>query len=322
MTKRRLLFICFFAVIIIFLLGDPPAVSPDDIHKEYRVTAILPPENNLFWRGVWSGVRTAAQESSFSLSEYEFSDIENSNMEDAVRMLDIALQTKADGVLLCPKGNLSDAFYDRLKALWKQGTEILILDTKISSEYCDAFIGMNNEDAGAAVARYLCEQGDTGSPVILIHSNLHPETTVKRIEGFYSYMEEQQASFQISELITTSDIPSGIRDILDFIETYDTPVYLVGFTPGYTLNAAYAVSSSHQSDKARVVGLAETAEALQYVADGAIQALFVQDNYDLGKKAVDIMEQLLTGEAVPEINRIDVELVTRENVSDYLETAS
>lgn len=322
MMKRQLPFLCLTALFIFLIIGNAPRISYSDIQKEYRVTAILPPESNLFWNGVWSGVKTTSKESSFSLSQYEFSDIENSNMEDAIKMLNIASRTQSDGILLCPKGKLEDDFYHCLTTLKQQGIKILILDTHISSEYYDVFIGMDNEQVGASVAKYLYKQGNTDYPVILLHSNLKPETTVQRISGFYSFMEQHNTPFQISELITTSDISSGIGDILALIDSYDSPLYLIGFTPGYTLNAAYAVSSSQQADKAHVIGLAETKEAFQYVSDGIIQALFVQDNYALGVKAVETMEQLLSNQPISENHSIDIDLVTIDNISDYLETAS
>lgn len=44
-----------------------------------------------------------------------------------------------------------------------------------------------------------------------------------------------------------------------------------------------------------VVGFSETEEAFSYTQEGVIDALFTQDNEELGWKSVELVEELVSG---------------------------
>ena len=317
--KQRLFYdlsLFFFIISLGILIFRPaPDHLSETIEKEFRVMAILPVEHNVFWENIWASIRDEAENSSFMLSEYEFSDI-----KDAGWILDLAEETKPDGILLCPKGTLSDSIFEQLARLKQQGCKIVLLDTQIPAAYYDVFVGIDNQAAGAAAAQYVCQQHTKQQPIIQVHNVFppYPSTTQERIRGFHSVMEQNHLTPLLHDLITTSDASPGIPDIKNALQSYELPLFLIGFSPGFTLKAAFTVAASGLSDQIHVIGFAESPEALQYVQDGVIQALFIQDTRQLGQKSAEIMQQLLSGASVFAEYYIDVTLVTSENVSNYI----
>lgn len=316
MKKRNRWGVFLLFLYITIWLSGVNGICSEAVQKKYRVMAILPQENNPFWKDVWNGIREETQKASFALSEYEFSDISEENM-----WLDIASKTEADGILLCPKGTLDDEFYRKLEELRQKGTKIAILDTDIPEEYRDAFLGIDNYVAGKTLAYYLCNQLEPKQHVVLLRTG-DPLSSVlqARINGFQAVMEEKQLSEYVQVVETLLDTYIDIEDIVDVLTQYDTPIYLVAIGPNNTLKAANIVSMSNLSSHVSIIGFGETEEAFKYVENGTIQALIVQDNFDMGKKGVEIMEGLLKEDGtVSDIEDITISMVTSENISDYIQ---
>ncbi len=313
--KRYLLFAYLFIILVLMIPWTQWNQSLSDLKNDLRVMAILPLENNPFWKGVWNGIRESAQEASFLLSEYEFSDT-----QEAIQLLDIATKTDIDGLLLAPKVSLDQTFYEKLGQLRDKGVKVAILDTDIEAEYYDAFVGIDNSEAGTVLGEYLVSKLQPEQKILEIHG-ISPlsNNMQERIDAFHSVMEREGIRSQIETLEAASGYLQGTQNILKILQQSDDFMYLVAVGPGYTLYAASAVVMAEMSDKLDVIGFGETEEALQYVEHGVIEALFVQANTQLGKKGVQIMEQLLLGEKTEKRYDIDINLVTAENVQNYME---
>lgn len=308
---KRFLFFFYFAIVIILVIpweGSDNSFSDDT--KKDRVMAVLPDQSNLFWRGVWDGLRQNEEETSFSISEYEFSDT-----EEVLQLLDIAYHTEVDGIIFGPKISQSDSVYESLKKLKQKGVKIIVLDTELDTEYYDVFVGIDNANAGRTLGQYLCSKLQPNQQVIAIRSARKlSDTMQERMGAFHEIMEQKNVSNQIRIVEVSLDNPNGIQDILNILSRLDTSVYLVAMGPTYTLYAAEAVAMAGVSDKVQVVGFGETEEALQYVKDNIIEALFVQEHIQLGRKSVMIMEKLLSGQPVTADHDIAIHLVTVDNI--------
>lgn len=311
-------FLCLVAVIFFINFKEPDRMAAKVMEKEKRVMAILPSENNLFWEDVWESIREETEDSSFMLSEYDFSDIEEEKM-----LLDMAERTEADGILLCPKNTPDMEFYLRLMRLKRKDIKVVVLDAGIAPAYYHAFIGIDNYAMGEQIAQYICGHLEPGQPIILVRNNESLSVTMqKRMDGFYSVMKKNNLVSRIYTLETSSDTASGIAAIRDFLYEFDEPIYLAALGPNHTLKSAYAVAVSEMEDRVHIVGVGETEEALRHVENGTIRSLIVQDNRMLGQKSVQVMDRLLLGEMVSYDNKIDVAVITKENVQDYIKRKS
>ncbi len=308
---KRYLLAAYLFIILLFLIpwewsGD--AVS--DLQKTPRVTVILPMEDNPFWKGVWNGIRESAQEASFLISEYEFSDT-----DEALRLLDIAAATQIDGLILAPKISVDQTFYTKLAEIREKGVKVAILDTQIKEAYCDAFVGIDNTDAGTALGEYLVSRLEPGQKILEIHGELPLSNNMQeRIDAFHAVMEREDMMGQIHTLEASEGYLRATQDILSALQGSEEFRYLVAVAPGYTLYAAGAAEMAEMENKPKVIGFGETEEAMRYAEDGVIEALFMQANTQMGEKGVRIMERLLQGEQTEKRHDIDINLATAESL--------
>ena len=65
-----------------------------------------------------------------------------------------------------------------------------------------------------------------------------------------------------------------------------------------------------------MVAFDAAADEIQYLENGVIDALIVQQPYEMGRLAVEYINQALAGEEVPQEVATDVVVVTKENMND------
>ena len=69
-------------------------------------------------------------------------------------------------------------------------------------------------------------------------------------------------------------------------------------------------------DQVYQVAFDATADEIQYLEDGVIDALIVQQPYEMGRLAVEYINKALNGEEVPAETATDVVVVTKDNMDD------
>ncbi|WP_375001159.1 substrate-binding domain-containing protein [Aeromicrobium sp. CTD01-1L150] len=180
----------------------------------------------------------------------------------------------------------------------------------------DTYIGTDNVEAGALAGEQMIELVGEGK-VAIIGGVAGDQTSNDRIAGFTEAAEDtldllpvvaadwnrQQALTTANDLMTANDDLAGIFTANDDMG----------------LGAARAVANAGKSDDVRVISLDGNEEALQAVADGALDATVAQYPYAIGQLGLQACEQLMAGEEVPEEVAAPVALITPDNAETAIE---
>ena len=82
------------------------------------------------------------------------------------------------------------------------------------------------------------------------------------------------------------------------------------------IGASQALINAGLEESVHVVAFDAAADEIQYLENGVIDALIVQQPYEMGRLAVEYINQALAGEEVPQEVATDVVVVTKENMND------
>lgn len=97
------------------------------------------------------------------------------------------------------------------------------------------------------------------------------------------------------------------------------PIVLLAFGPNRTIMTAEIIELLGVENNIWFIGFGETEEAIQYVKKGTIDMLYVQDNFEIGKKAIDAVEMLQQKKTREHQNwNVDSLIVTKENCDEFL----
>ena len=112
---------------------------------------------------------------------------------------------------------------------------------------------------------------------------------------------DQAAALQNAENLLTAN-----PDIAGIFSAYDRGA----------IGTAQALINSGKDGQIRHVAFDASADQVQFLKDGVIDALIVQQPYEMGRLAVEYIVKALNGEKVPKMVATDVVVVTRDNMND------
>ncbi len=188
-----------------------------------------------------------------------------------------------------------------------------------------AYVGnTHNYEDGVELTEALCKKlGYSGKIVVLVGTKGAPchedrALGVQHVIAKYPNME-------IIEMAYDEDIVEKAYDFTkEFLARYKDIAGIVCCNMSNPVGAARAVLEAEKEDEIVIVGMDHDQEALQYLRDGIIYALGVQDCYSIGfdtvQVAIKIADGLLPGEAYPEKTEETTTIIYQDGAKEMLRT--
>jgi len=183
------------------------------------------------------------------------------------------------------------------------------------------FVGSNQLEAGGIPAKEVCRMlGGKGKVAMMmgeLGSVLARERTAAAHEVFASneckdvkIVEEQSARWSRTGALDlmTNWLSAGIE--------FDA---VIANNDDMAMGAIQAMKTAGRSlDEVIVAGIDATPDALSAMEAGDLKVTVFQDGKKQGSAAVDAMVKLLNGDPIESINFTNLELVTKDNMADYV----
>ena len=312
MKKKRTLyfavFICISAGILslyLFLylhLNKNNSVIPAD-----KITVILNSKENVFWKSPWKEMEKHASKKQYSLSEYEleFSESPNSYLE-------IALETDTKGIIFNPSSAFDQNTAALLQKAYEKGIHLVSLDAEYDN-VPSVYIGIDNTSASQNIADYVLENIKEENILLLSNYTITSLALKTRMDVLYRQFSEKGYSDRLSILQLPEKETEKWEYLYSALSSYDKPAYIIAIGPKQTLIAARVLAQSKDSSLFHLIGFGETQDAVDFLKDGTIEALLVQDNRQMGELAIKYMDRLIHKQmTAPESISIDYSLYFQE----------
>lgn len=197
------------------------------------------------------------------------------------------------------------------------GTPVVNIDSPVDEAAAEAagvdiatYIGTDNEAAGGKAGEFLVEQLPEGSQVAVIGGIAGDVTSAARIDGFRAATEgtleivqEQAADWQRERALTAAtDILAANPDVTAFFAANDD----------MGLGIQRAVENEGRAEDVLVVSVDGNQDALQSVADGALDATVAQYPYAIGSLGFQACQAAAGGAELPASVESPTALVTSD----------
>lgn len=275
------------------------------------IYVILKAMDSVHWMSVENGAEQAANDYGVSVN------ILYPEAEDVVRAQEVmirdAIASKPDAIAVapCDSGDM-----EVLKQAEQNGVQAFYIDTA-SEDYDCPYIGSNNYRIGQMAAQELASQFDTGE-IAVIAGSFSQSTHEERIQGFRDYIQNHTklTVCTVKENPSSGDIES-IQSMRDILEEHPKVKGVFCTSAMMVLGALQERNEQGRSD-ILLVGVDTQSEALLAVEQGEILAMIGQDGYQIGYQTIRTIVQALDGEPVEDMIYVDNDLITQENVAEYL----
>lgn len=267
----------------------------DAMQSQYRLVLITQELEMPFWKKVGEGALKQAQQEGASLEVWG----SYGNQEDFLKKIEIAIDTKVDGIIVQGLDTESFKNLTKVKAAF-HGIPVITVanDVPMSESLRRTYVGSDQYQAGKMIANQLIQDMGTEGTVILLadaHQEYYQKQRVSGIQDVLKsypnvrteYAETPDTREQI--IATTRDLMNRLPDVDGFI----------------AVNADLAeamlleVGRRSQIEPYHIYSFDDGRESLRLMQQGKLDGMIEQSPEMMGQISVDMMLQWLRGETVP-----------------------
>lgn len=225
------------------------------------------------------------------------------------------IQQKVDVILLSPWD--PDPGGSCVEAANKANIPVIVLDVGVNSGKIETFIVSDNLKGGELAGEFIAQKLGGKGKVAHIQCQLGYVIPALRGEGFTNVMKKYGIEI-VAKQPADSQRSLGMKVMEDFIQAHPDLNAVFCENDEMALGALEAVKAAGLQDKIIVVGFDAIPDALCSIKNGGLAATVAQKPYEIGRMGVDAALKVLKGEKLPETIYVPVELVTPENVDQFL----
>lgn len=183
----------------------------------------------------------------------------------------------------------------------------------------NAFVGSNDTESARIAMNYIIERLNGKGKLVMIHGFMGQAAQIQREQGAKELLKSYPEIELIAEQTGDWDRSKSMDLMQNWIQSYGDQIDAVfAHNDEMGMGAVKALENAGMKDKVIVVSIDAIKDALQSVSNGALDATVFQNAEKQGATAVETAIKLAKGEAAESQTLIPFELVTKENVGDYL----
>lgn len=330
-NKTMVWVLVIFLIIIIVLTGTSivyfknPFIAKQKEHKEYKTYGkhyafIVNDRSDSFWEAVYKSAKEEAEGYDIFLELFGKNLAVNYSKS---QLLEIAIESKVDGVII--EGDDSKGLSDLInEAVQKQIPVITVLSDCTNSER-QSFVGVNSYNIGQVCGEQAKQIGKDSKVDILVLMNSDTNNTIQNIiyAGIRDTLNKDihtSNEFNLTALAVNNNSTFGteetVRDI--FMSENSIPDIMICLDEVSTTSAYQAAVDYNKVGEVNIIGCYTSDTILNAIDREVINSTISIDYNELGRYCIDALNEYKNTGHVSEYMSADINLITSENVGEYL----
>ena len=266
--------------------------------------------NNPFFVTLRDGAQSAADEAG---AELIVSDAQNDTAQQQDDIQNFVTQ-QVNAILVNPVD--SDAVVPAIEAANQANIPVIALDRGASGGELATTIASDNVQGGNLAGEELIRLVGSGS-VAQLEGTPGADPARDRGQGFQDAIGAQSAVEVVASQGANFDRAEGLNVAENILQANPDIAGIFAQNDEMALGAVQALGDS-AGDDVKVVGFDATEDGLSAIQDSTMNATVAQQPAEIGSLGVENAISVINGESVEENIPVEVQLVTPENVSDFL----
>jgi ribose transport system substrate-binding protein len=195
----------------------------------------------------------------------------------------------------------------------KEGIPLITIDSGVTSDAPLSYIATDNVNAAKIAAEKLAELMDNKGEVVLMSFVAGSQTASEREKGFILGIKEFSDIDLVGTQYSLADASRAMNIMDNMLTAYPN---LRGVFTGEEKTGAGVARQLELSGKAKdikVVAFDASEQLIQALKNGTVDALIVQQPYQMGYQGVEFAMKVINGESIPKFVETPIVVVTREN---------
>jgi ribose transport system substrate-binding protein len=318
MTLRRLVALLGAAVLFVALsppFADAQTPAKKDPENANRTLVWLPKTvNSTFWLAVWEGTKKAAAELGYKEVLYKGT-ASQADIAGQVNLVNDMVSRKVSGIMIAATD--AKALVDPVEKAVAAGVPVVTLDSGVDSQKPYAYIATDNIAAAKTAADVLGSLISGKGTVGDIGITAGSQTGREREDGFVKQMKAKYPEVKVLAVQYTGCDPAKSLNIAtDMLTGNPGLVGFYGACDGPGTGIAQLVKQRNMKGKIKSVSFDVSPDQFLLFLDGYLDALIVQDPFQMGYRGVYAMDQVIHKQPVKDkLVAIPAKVVTLKNIS-------
>lgn len=313
MTKHIKRLPVLLAILSLLAGCSSSQVESTEVNR-FKVALVAKSTQTDFWKAVFVGAEAAATEYNMDLTidgpETE-EDYETQN-----EMIAEAVEGGAQALVFSAID--FDANAPAIEAAAEKGVKIVVIDSAVNSEKVATYIGTDNYSAGQMAAEAALK-GATGSlKVGIVNYDVNSANGQDRERGAVDAFNDSGRAEIVATIHTLAEASSAREDTLELLRAHPEINVLLAFNEPTSVGAAQAVEELHLQNALWMVAFDSNLETIDALQIGVVDALVIQNTYEMGYFGVQSAYKLLSGQRSDVEKHVDTatRVINRENLFD------
>lgn len=196
------------------------------------------------------------------------------------------------------------------------GVPVVAVDATVDDPAVSTQVGVANAEGGAEIGEYLLEEAG-GEGTVHIVSALNSTIQLERQDGFTEAVEA--GGMSVGSVVDGQNIQEEAETAAENLITANPDAeYVYATGEPALIGLASAVRGQDVTDQVTVVGWDLSEPTVDGLRDGWIGGVVQQNTFEFGYQSMASAIRLACGEEAPEDIPVPIEIVTPDNVEDYL----
>jgi ribose transport system substrate-binding protein len=193
-------------------------------------------------------------------------------------------------------------------------TPVISIDSQIKTPKVKSFIGANNVDAGKKAGEKMIELTGEVSEIGIIGLVQGARNSEQREEGLMNVVKQHPDMKIVARESVNSDQKLAAELTRKMIAGHPHITGIAALNEAASIGAAQEIQRLGLAGKVKVIGFDNSAEGLEYVQDGIIQAMIIQNPFSMGYLGVKYAAEAIDGKSIPAQFDTGTKIIDLENM--------
>lgn len=276
-----------------------------------RIVVIPKATAHAFWQTVHAGALAAGKESGVTIEW--LGPAAETDFARQIEIVDSAITSRADGIVLAPTEATS--LVGVVERAAREGVPLVVFDSGIESEQYVSFVATDNYEAGALAAREIGALLDGKGTVAMVKNVAGSSSTMEREQGFEDTLAAEFPQIRkVAEQYCNSDVARALAAAENILTAHPDLEAVFASSEPSTVGTGRALRGRDLNGKVKFVGFDFSEPIEDDLRAGVVDALIVQDPFNIGYQAVKAVLAKIAGETPARQIDTPAAVVTRDNV--------
>jgi len=219
--------------------------------------------------------------------------------------LEVNKKEKIWGVIITPTSSGKDLI-QYIRKIREYKIPVILVDTKIDSNQLKEnnlldipFIGSSNEKGGEQAATLLLDTLSSNSKILILNGVASQETAFQRNKGFHNVIDKE--SIVITERIGNWSFDEAFKIVSSLITSGNSYDAIFAANDMMALGALQAYKIYNKKIPI-IIGFDAIDDAVKSINNGELYATIAQDPFQMGKKAIELVNVLNSNQKLDTLN--------------------